>query len=206
MFNELLEGNQLYHKSILSFLAIPTLSAWGGSSTGSSSFAATQQAFDDRVASAIAMAESYEDAGVTTNMPVSGSATYTGVAVFAESPVIDISDDVFGVGDVTMAASFNATGGSISGSISNILNANDDNGRIDALSGSLAIESAGFTGNTFSTTVSGRLTDSEGPVDIAGTMQGAFVGDGGAASAAFMELTDSDDDFTIYGGLIAEKD
>lgn len=196
----------MYTKSILSFAAIAALSACGGSSTGPASFttASTQATFDDRVSRGVALGDKYDEVGPTSNMPTSGTATYAGLAGFADTPNAEAAD-VYGTADVTMTANFTATGGSVSGSMTNFLGKNDDNNQIEALQGSVTIADATFAGNTFSTTVSGTLTDPEGTLNITGSMEGGFLGDEGAAIGATMVLSDGEDDAPIYGALIAEK-
>lgn len=139
-------------------------------------------------------------------MPTSGSASYSGLAGFANRPDFD-KGDIIASADVSMTASFSATGGSVSGSMTNFLalDQNDETTEVEALRGSLAINEAAFTGNAFSTTISGQLTDSEGPFNVTGSMDARFVGDEGAAIGASMVLSDGDDDGTIFGALVAEK-
>lgn len=104
----------MYTKSILSFAAIAALSACGGSSTGPASFSSSQQTFDETAQKGLALIEQYGDTAATTEMPVSGTADYSGVAGFSDVP--DVSpENVFAVADVAMTASFTSTGGSING-------------------------------------------------------------------------------------------
>jgi hypothetical protein len=194
----------LYQKTILSFLAVAALSACGGSSTGSASFETSEQSFDDRVANAQALVDKYEDATATIDMPTSGTAEYAGFAAFAETESFE-EEDVFAIADVSMTANFTATGGSISGSMTNFLSFPEDDGEVESIGGSLAIANANFTGSTFSTTVSGTLTDPEGPVTFTGNMTGQFVGSSGAAIGASLEMLDTEDNYNFYGALIAEK-
>jgi hypothetical protein len=194
----------LYQKTILSFLTVAALSACGGSSTGPASFETSKQEFDDRAANAQALVDKYENASASIDMPTSGTAEYVGFAAFAETEDF-VEEDVFAIADVSMTANFSATGGSISGSITDFLNIPENDGAVEALGGSLAIANATFTGNTFATTVSGTLTDPEGQVTLTGTMGGQFVGSSGAAIEASLEMLDTEDNYTFYGGLIAEK-
>ncbi|MDF1707302.1 MAG: hypothetical protein P1U72_04335 [Paracoccaceae bacterium] len=194
----------MYHKTFLSFLAIATLSACGGSSTGSASFETSEQAFDERLANAQALVDKYEDASATIDMPTSGTASYTGFAAFAETEDFE-EEDVFAIADVSMTANFTATGGSISGSMTNFLAFPEDDGAVESIGGSLAIANADFTGSTFSTTVSGTLTDPEGSVTFTGNMTGQFVGSAGGAIRAGLEMLDTEDNYGFYGGIIAEK-
>jgi len=195
----------VYTKSILSFAAIAALSACGGSSTGPASFttAGNQAAFDERSSQGLALADKYDGVAPTSNMPTSGSATYIGFAGFADTPDAEVAD-LIGSADVSMTASFTATGGSVRGSMTNFLALNDETNQVEALQGSLSINEAAFTSNEFTTTVSGQLTDSDGTSNVSGTMTGGFLGDAGAAIGASMEL-DSGDGDPIFGALIAEK-
>lgn len=196
----------MYTKSILSFIAIATLSACGGSSTGPASFttASSQAAFDATSQKGLALIEQYGDAAATTEMPVSGTANYFGVAGFSDVP--DVSpENIFTVADVAITASFNATGGSINGSMTNFLDSDPDNGQVQAIGGSLGISDGVITGNSFTASVSGTLTAGNDKVEISGGMNGEFVGDNAAALRAGIDIVDSVANERFYGALIAEK-
>lgn len=194
----------MYTKSILSFAAIAALSACGGSSTGPASFSSSQQTFDETAQKALALIEQYGDTAATTEMPVSGTADYSGVAGFSDVP--DVSpENVFAVADVAMTASFTSTGGSINGSMTNFLDNDFDTGQVTAVGGSLTISDGVITGNTFTASVSGALTAREDRIEVTGGMNGQFVGDDAAALRAQMEIVDSVADERFYGSLIAEK-
>lgn len=194
----------MYHRTFLSFLAIATLSACGGSSTGSASFETSEQAFEDRLVDAKALFDKYDDASATIDMPPSGTASYTGFAAFAEIEDFE-EEDVFAIADVSMTANFTATGGSISGSMTNFLAVPEDDGAVESIGGSLAIANANFTGSDFQANFSGTLIDPEGEITVTGTMDGQFVGSAGAAIQASLLVTDTEDGHNFYGGLVAEK-
>lgn len=196
----------MYTKSILSFAAIVALSACGGSSTGPASFttASTQAMFDDRLERGEALIDKYDNALPTSNMPTTGTASYAGLAGFADGPNFDEAD-VVATAEVAMTASFTPSGGSVSGSMSNFLALNSDTNEVEALQGSLTIADQTIIANGFVTTVSGTLTDPEGTLNVTGSMNGQFLGDEAAAIGATMTLSDGEDDAPIYGRLIAEK-
>lgn len=203
----------MYAKSILSFAAIAALSACGGSSTGPASFTtvgspppatSNQVAFDERVSRGIALGDKYDDVVPTSNMPTSGTASYAGLAGFADVPDPDEAD-LIGSADVSMTATFTPSGGSVSGSMTNFLGLNDDTNQVEALQGTLTIADQTIIGNGFVTTVSGTLTDPGGTLNVTGSMNGQFLGDEAAAIGATMILSDGEDDAPIYGRLIAEK-
>ncbi|MFU8863304.1 MAG: transferrin-binding protein-like solute binding protein [Rhodobacterales bacterium] len=203
----------MYTKSILSIVAIATLSACGGSSTGPSSFttagtpppaASNQAAFDERVSRGLALVDKYEDASVTAVMPTSGSASYSGLAGFSDVRNFDV-EDVLATADVSMTANFTAGGGTVSGDISNFLAINEDNTQIEAYSGSLQISGGTIIGSNLVANVGGTLVDPEGAFSVTGNMQGEFLGAGAEALRAEMELLDTEDNEQFYGLLIAER-
>lgn len=196
----------MYIKSMFSLAAIGVLSACGGSSTGPASFtsASSQAAFDETSQKGLALIEQYGDTAATTEMPVSGTADYSGVAGFSDVP--DVSpENIFAVADVAMTASFSATGGSINGSMTNFVDSDFDTGQVRAFGGSLGISDGVITGNTFTASVSGTLTARNDRVEISGGMNGEFVGDDAAALRAGIDIVDSVENERFYGALIAEK-
>lgn len=198
----------------LAGFAVVFLSACGGGSTGSVPFSQTpnppqttpvspQATFENRVSRGIALIESFEAAGQTTDMPTSGTAQYRGVAGFSDVKDFDQAD-IFVTSDVAMTASFTASGGTISGELSNFIVKDDENTFIP-ISGSLAMASAGISGATFSSTVSGTLVGEGETVPVTGQVNGQFRGTDAAGIGAEIALFDAAANETLYGAGVLER-
>jgi hypothetical protein len=198
----------------LAGFAVIFLSACGGGSTGSVPFSQTpnppqtapaspQATFENRVTRGTALVESFEAAGPTTVMPTSGTAQYRGVAGFSDVQDFEQAD-VFVTSDIAMTANFTASGGTISGELSNFI-AKDDESTFIPISGTLAIASADISGATFSSTVSGTLVGEGETVPVTGQVDGQFVGADAAGIGAEIELFDATANETLYGIGVLER-
>ena len=164
---------------------------------------AIQRDFSNRVRAGDSMGNQFDVQAVTTNMPTAGTADYRGVAVFSDDGRFNASD-IEATADLRMTATFAPGGGSISGALSNFLYEEDDN-RFIPLQGTLAIADAPITGTTFSSSVSGTLTEGGERERIRGTIDGQFRGDAAAMIGADIRMREVDDNDVYVGRAMAQK-
>lgn len=149
------------------------------------------------------MSNQFDAQAATANMPTSGTADYKGVAAFSDDGRFNASD-IEATAELKMTATFAPGGGSISGALSNFLYEEDDNLFIP-LRGTLAIADAPITGATFSSSVSGTLTEGGERERISGTIDGQFRGDAAAMIGANITLREVDDNDVYIGRATATK-
>lgn len=191
------------------------LAACGGSSTGSNSFETIASEGRSLVAQ-YGAAEATDPA----NMPTTGTATYNGAAAYSSdySSAVNIAQYAETVSDVTLTADFaNST---VTGTADNFHTVATPN---VTLNGSLSLNGT-ITGNTFSTDLSGTVTETitgltgaeaayngtQVPVTYTGSTNGEFVGSSaeafratgtGNGTATFLGENLSQNVNAVFGGV-----
>ena len=144
--------------------------------------------------------EIVEVAGLDAASNLPATATYSGTFVAG-----DEGDDFFGELTGVMELDVDFDGGSLTGSMSNMLLTED--GDAETVNGSLDIagnvQDANIAGN-----ISGRLSTDGSGVDVTGDMAGQFRGDGATRGAGILDLFASDgtDSADFGGGWVVTKD
>jgi len=136
------------------------------------------------------------------------TATYDGYAYGTLANTDDgVTDSL--LGNLSLTVSLTATSAAISGSIDNIVNADDE-----TLGGSLTLSGGSFdrdgdpqTDSTLRATFSGLLTDGAQSLDVGGQLQGDFLANNHAAVGGQLlgSVIVSGFDQDINGGFIAER-
>lgn len=121
----------------------------------------------------IAIAERFQITGgnLTENMPIAGSATYTGVAVFEFDE--QFNEDVSNVEILArMSMTANFAGSTVDGRFDNFRDF--DNTKVD---GSLVWQQTNIVDNVFETTASGKLSRGGESADVKLGIAGGFFGE-----------------------------
>ncbi|MGH1368850.1 MAG: transferrin-binding protein-like solute binding protein [Maritimibacter sp.] len=111
------------------------------------------------------------------DMPKSGTATFTGKAIggtFAASTSTEVTHAY--IGDASLTAEFNALGGTMTGTVSNMTGAGPTESGISDVEGTIDISNGVIAGSSVSTTYSGDLTLNGQEISVAGNMDGDFYG------------------------------
>lgn len=174
-----------------------------GSTPGTGSGTGDGPSFSALSAEAMSLMEQSEDSTATpvADMPTSGSASYSGVAGFAEGRNAG-TDDVVIMSELSMEADF--ASGEVTGEMGNFRD--DEN---NALSGSMEIQNGEISGNELSGNVDGEVTygGTVGTVDL--DMRGEFSGEEGSLLGGSMSgpaYNQSGEDTYITGFFGAERD
>lgn len=197
--------------SVFAVLAIASLSACGGSSTGStSSSGSTPTSFDqlksastdqlrERGEALLAEYDTVDDTTLDQMSAQTGTATYAGVTAFGETPDFAI-DDAVATSAISLTADFGAD--TISGEMTNFY-AENDVGEFQSVAGTIAVNGGVITDTTFTANISGDLVLPDGTEAVTGTLDGGFIGDNADAVEGDINATVGTD--IIFGGYIAER-
>lgn len=144
------------------------------SSTGDLPSLPSSPSYSDLYSSGDTLMSTIETLGPTpeVNMPVSGTATYVGVAGLSSAAPFSSYDDAELIGQAVLTADLSKH--ELSGSMTGFRDMSND-----AFSGTIVIDNGQITGNGFNGDVSGSLTSpgaSGGTVALSGTTSGNFMG------------------------------
>lgn len=198
--------------SRLALLLAPValLSACGGGSTTSLSEASFSQ-LEDR---GLALADRFETADVTTveNMPVSGTASYSGVAAYMEGGLLDktileltTTDEASLASAMQLNANFSS--GTIDGAFTNFQSDQEGYGDVN---GRINIRDGEIFENQLIADLDGTIDGGGERGTITGVMGGAFLGRRGQGVGGAMDMVFTDtgtgESLDVTGVFIGEQD
>jgi hypothetical protein len=193
------------NKNLFAIPVLFALSACGGSSP--------KLGFVELEDRGDALAERFENMEITplSDMPTTGSATYSGVAGYAPGDINTMTDEEVAaleselVSEMSLTASF--VSGEVSGAFTNFSGRDkalgEVSGRIDILNGEVV-------DNMLVADLDGRITDDYGPISVDGELGGVFAGAdhrmvGGALDLYFFDLG-ANEGWSMVGAFVGERD
>lgn len=138
------------------------------------------------------------EAGYTpaADMPSSGGATYQGVAIGGTQLFTGAEVSHAYIGDATVDVAFTPTGGTVGGEVTNITGAGPRADSIVNVGGTIDITGGVITGSTVTAVYDGNLTLDGDNIDLGGTLNGDFYGQG---TPIGVELWSGSDTATVNG-------
>jgi hypothetical protein len=197
-------------RSAVALAGLVALSACGGGGGGvgasaKADFGATYSSFAEMEDRAEIIGGRYENSEITpmSDMPTSGSATYTGLAGFGPGDVMYLDeDDITVASEARLQADFGR--GVLSGELTNF-QAYDGT----AISGSADITDGVIIDNQFAANVSGNVSSNILSGRLDGDLVGGFLGDDAQGAGGLMDIDviEANGGRTTFGGaLLVERD